>query len=94
MATACLCLEPQCLVSARRRPLRSMDQLRAAVRAGQSFATPVELLAHLLRDQANVLMDIVRESTRRIDGIEDRLLANRTSVSRGELGCRSRQLLN
>ena len=34
------------LVSARPRPLRSIDQLRAAVRSGRPFRSPVELLAH------------------------------------------------
>jgi zinc transporter len=50
------------LVSARLRPLRSVDQLRAAVRAGEVFRSPVELLAHLLRDQASVLVDILRQA--------------------------------
>jgi zinc transporter len=55
--------------------LRSVDKLREAVRAGHGFASPVELLAHLLREQANVLPEILRRSTARVDQIEDRLLA-------------------
>src|SRR4026209_525523 len=51
VAIASLCIAPQVLVSARLRPLRSVDQLRAAVRAGEVFRSPVALLAHLLRDQ-------------------------------------------
>ena len=93
VATACICIETRFVISARRSPLRSVDQLRAAVRAGQVFRSPVELLAHLLRDQANVLMNILRESTRRVDGIEDGLLANRVSMSRTELGSLRRVLV-
>ena len=93
VATACLCIERRFLISARRSPLRSVDELRSAVRAGQVFRSPVELLAQLMRDQANVLMNIVRESTRRIDAIEDRFLANRVSASRTELGALRRVLV-
>jgi zinc transporter len=93
VATACMCIETRFLVSARRSPLRSVDELRTAVRAGQVFRSPAELLAHLLQDQANVLMNILRESTRRIDKIEDRLLANRVSTSRADLGSLRRVLV-
>jgi zinc transporter len=93
VATASLCIEPRLLVTARLRPLRSVDRLRAAVRAGQLFRSPIELLAHLLRDQASVLVDILRTSTKRVDEIEDRLLGNRVSVSRTELGSLRRMLV-
>ena len=45
VATACLCIERRFLISARRSPLRSVDELRSAVRAGQVVRSPVELLA-------------------------------------------------
>lgn len=93
VATTSLYIDLRLLVSARLRPLRSVDQLRAAVRAGQVFRSPVDLLAHLLRDQASVLVDILRQSTRRVDQIEDRLLANRISTSRTELGSLRRVLV-
>jgi zinc transporter len=93
VATASLCIEPRLLVTARLRPLRSIDRLRAAVRAGQLFRSPIELLAHLLRDQASVLVDILRTSTRRVDEIEDRLLGNRISVGRTELSSLRRMLV-
>jgi len=73
--------------------LRSVDKLRAEVQAGQVFRSPIELLSHLLRDQASVLVDIVRRSTTRVDPMEDRLLAKRISVSRGELGSLRRMLV-
>jgi zinc transporter len=56
VATTSLCIKPRVLVSARLRPLRSVDQLRAAVQAGQVFRSPIELLSYLLRDQASVLV--------------------------------------
>jgi zinc transporter len=93
VATSSLCIEPRLLVTARLRPLRSVDRLRDAVRAGQIFHSPVELLAHLLRDQAGVLVDILRTSTTRVDEIEDRLLGNRVSVGRTELGSLRRVLV-
>jgi zinc transporter len=93
VATASLYIAPRLLISARLRPLRSVDQLRAAVRAGEVFRSPVELLAHLLRDQASVLVNILRQATLRVDQIEDRLLANRISTSRAELGSLRRVLV-
>jgi zinc transporter len=93
VATTGLCITPRVLVSAQLRPLRSVDQLRAAVQAGQVFPSPVELLSHLLRDQASVLFDILRKSTMRVDPIEDRLLVKRISISRGELGSLRRLLV-
>jgi zinc transporter len=93
ISSTSLCMEPRLLISARLRPLRSIDQLRAAVRAGQIFRSPVELLAHLLQDQANVLVDILRQSTLKVDRIEDQFLANQISTSRRELGSLRRVLV-
>jgi zinc transporter len=93
VGTTSLYIGPRMMVSARLRPLRSVDQLRAAVRAEQAFRSPVELLAHLLRDQAAVLEDIVRKSTQKVDSIEDRLLANRKVDDRTELGTLRRSLV-
>ncbi len=93
IATSSLCIKPHLLVSVRLRPLRSIDQLRAAVRAGHLFRSPIDLLAHLLRDQANVLIAILQQATSRVDQIEDRFLANRISVSRSELGILRRVLV-
>ena len=93
ISTLTLYLEPQVVVSARLRPLRSVDRLREAVKAGQTLRSPAELLAQLLRDQAAVLVDIVRQSTARVDRIEDRLLANRVSASRNELSVLRRSLV-
>jgi zinc transporter len=93
VSTVSLCILPYILVSARRKPLRSVDHLRASVKSGQLFRSSAELLAHLLTDQANVLVGIIRQSTIRIDAIEDKLLDNRISVSRSELGSLRRVLV-
>jgi zinc transporter len=85
VSTVCLCVQPRVMISARPRPLRSLDRLRATVRSGEAFGSPVELLAHLLQNQADVMVDIVRKTTGRVDGIEDQLLRHRIPVSRAEL---------
>src|SRR5438876_368094 len=65
----------------------------AAVEAVQVFRSPIEVLSRLFRDQASVLVDIVRKSTKRVDPMEQRLLAKRISVSRSELGSLRRMLV-
>src|SRR5438874_13789451 len=70
VATTSLCLKPRVVVSAHLRPWRSIDKLRAAVQAGQVFRSPIEILARLLRDQASVLVDIVRKSKRQVGPME------------------------
>lgn len=93
VATAHLYIDPRLLISARRQALRSIDELRAEVRSRGVFRSPVELLAHLLGAQADVLSDILRKSTNRVDQIEDGLLANRLSAKRSELGSLRRVLV-
>jgi zinc transporter len=93
VATVSLCVLPQVMVSARLKPLRSLDKLRASAKAGDGFGSPASLLAQLLRDQAGVLADIVRQATGRVDEIEDKVLTNRISTSRAELGALRRMLV-
>lgn len=93
VATASLFIQPRLLVSIRLRPLRSIDRLRAAVRTGQVFDSTIELLTHLLQEQADVLVDILRQSTLQVDRIEDKLMANQVTVSRIELGSLRRVLV-
>ena len=93
VATTTLCVKPRVMISAHVRPWRSIDQLRAEVQAGQVFRSPIEILARLLRDQASVLVDIVRKSKRRLAPMEEQLLAKRISVSRSELGSLRRMLV-
>lgn len=92
VSTLWVCVQPGIIVTARVRPLRSIDRLRAFVRSGARFRSSAEVLAHLMRDQADVLVRILRESNMRIDGVEDSLLARRIRSNRAEIG-RMRRLL-
>lgn len=76
---------PRIALSARLRPLRSIDRLRQAVKEGCRFASSVEFLNHLLHDQGDVLVRIVREATVKVDQIEDGLLAGRLQHKRADL---------
>ena len=80
------------LVSARLKPLRSVDTLRACVRHGERFRSPAGLLIHLLRDQADLMVEIVRRTSVEIDQIEDRFLSQRPTANRMELGAMRRTL--
>jgi len=93
ISTVTIWMDPHLVVSARLRPLRSVDRLRAALKSGQSLRSSAELLAQLLHEQAQVLVDIVRQSTTQVDDVEDKLLANRVSVSRSELSGQRRSLV-
>jgi zinc transporter len=85
-ATLWMCVGRNFVVTVRLHPLRSVDRLQRSVRAGDQIASPVFLLAHLLRDQADVLQQISRHATKQIDQIEDRLLTGATDVRRITLG--------
>ncbi|WP_034410986.1 MULTISPECIES: transporter [Derxia] len=85
VATLWLAAGPRLFVSARRHPLRAVDRLRMAVRRGELPGSPVALLDHLLRDQADELQAIVRQVAERADAIEDALLAGRHDGQTREL---------
>ena len=91
-STMTLHVSPSLLVTARTTALRAVDRLRASVRAGEVFASPADLLAHLLRDQADVLVAIIRDATIQVDAIEDRILS-RQRGSRLQLGMIRRVLV-
>jgi zinc transporter len=93
ISTMWLCVDRYSVISARRKPLRSIDHLRASVNKGASFASPVELLSHLMRDQGDVLIQIVRDAVAKVDGIEDSLLAERLELGRTNLGALRRVLV-
>ena len=84
---------PHGVISARRKPLESIERLRQAVVHGEMLRSPVELLVHLLRDQADVLVNIVRDAVARVDTTEDRLLAGRLTRKREDLGALRRVLV-
>lgn len=93
ISTLWLTATDQYLISARSKPLLSVDRLRSSVREGELFRSPVELLIHLLRDQEDVLVNIVREATARVDLIEDGLLSKKIAVKRAELSTLRRVLV-
>ncbi|CAM2151720.1 transporter [Paraburkholderia tropica] len=81
------------LVTARMKPLRSIDRLRGDVRNGETFRSPAELLIHLMRDQADLMVEIVRRTSIDVDRAEDQFLASRRSKSRHELAAMRRILV-
>ena len=93
IATLFIHVDRHLVITARRQPLRSVDKLREAVKAGQHLRSAAELLEHLMRAQADVLVDIVRGVTERVDSIEDQLLANRLDSKRARLGALRRLLV-
>lgn len=96
-ATLWICLNRRLLITGRRKPLRSLDQLRVAVREGvrdgERVRSPADLMAQLLRHQADVLVDLVRQATSQVDDVEDRLLAGRLNHKRARLGAIRRLLV-
>ncbi|WP_428423349.1 transporter [Methylibium sp.] len=77
---------PRMAISARIHPLRSIDRLRQAVKEGCCFSSSVAFLNHLMHDQGDVLVRIVRAATVQVDAIEDGLLAGRLQRKRVDLG--------
>lgn len=86
ISTMVLSVGPRILVTARSKSLRSIDRLRVSVKNGDQFPSSVSLLVHLLRDQADVLVRILRDSIARVDGIEDQLLKGAIEPKRADLG--------
>jgi zinc transporter len=86
IASLWLAVHPRLVVSARVQPLRSVDRLRQAVKDGSRFGSPVALLNHLLHDQGDVLVRIVRDATLQVDAVEDNLQRGQFRVQRAALG--------
>jgi zinc transporter len=93
IATLWVCVRSNLMISARHQPLRSVDRLRSSVKQGETFRSPLELLAHLLRDQSDVLSQFMRKTSISVDKIEDQLLSQRLSNNRSELGAMRRVLV-
>ncbi|HWV14203.1 MAG TPA: transporter [Cellvibrio sp.] len=93
ISTLWLSVAQRLVISARLRPLRSIDRLRESVRRGEIIRSPLALLIHLLHEQENVLVSILRRVTLRIDAVEDKLLAGKVSITRTELGAMRRLLV-
>ena len=93
ISTLWLSVGQRLVVSTRLQPLRSIDQLRDAVKKGARLRSSVDLLVHLMHDQEDVLVRIVRDTTARVDDLEDRLLAGRLETKRATLGSLRRVLV-
>lgn len=93
ISTLWLSVGPRLVVSARLQPLRSIDRLRDAVKRGALLHSSVELLVHLMHDQGDVLVSIVRGTTKRVDDLEDTLLAGRIEKKRADMGSLRRLLV-
>lgn len=93
IATLWIGVGPRLVVTARQQPLRSVDGLRTMARGGEVLGSPVELLERLMRAQADVLVEIVRGVTLKVDDIEDALLAGRLQHRRARLGVLRRLLV-
>jgi zinc transporter len=93
ISTMWLSVGPRLVVSARLQPLRSIDRLRDAVKKGASLRSSVDLLVHLMHDQGDVLVSIVRTTTSGVDEIEDNLLSGRLEKKRANLGALRRLLV-
>jgi zinc transporter len=93
ISTLWICVLPRLVVTARSRPLRSVDALRTAVRNGRSPGSTVELLEQLMRAQAGSLVEILRGVTTKVDDAEDRLLAGKRDRELRRLGTLRRLLV-
>lgn len=93
ISTLWLSVARRAVISARLRPLRSIDALRESVKRGDIIRSPLALLIHLLHEQEDVLVSIIRRVSTRIDAAEDKLLAGRPGVTRAELGSLRRLLV-
>lgn len=85
-------VSPHLLITARTRPLRSVDELRLELRGGRTEArTGVELLATLLELRSARLRRLANEMIEHLDEIEDEILAGNIKEQREQLG-RTRRL--
>ncbi len=93
ISTLWINVERHLVVTARRKPLRSVDKLRESVKNGHALSSSVELLEYLLHLQAEVLAEVIRGVTAKVDTIEDRLLSSRPAGERVQLGALRRLLV-
>ena len=92
VATLWLSAGPRYLLSVQSQPLRSVEQLHVSVEAGESFISPLALVIHLLGEQADVRVHILRDAAATVNRIEDNLLADQLP-KRTNLGVIRRDLV-
>jgi zinc transporter len=86
MSTLWMNVNQRAVITARTHPSRSIDQLRVAVKNGETFNSPMGLMIHLMHDQAEVLTQISREASLKVDKIEDSFLVGSLQNKRSDLG--------
>ncbi len=86
IATLWMTVTERLAISARSHPLRSIDRLRLAAKDGCRFDSSMALLNHLMHDQGEVLVRIVRDATVQVDDIEDTLQRGQLQRKRADLG--------
>ena len=72
-----LYLDNHCLISARSRPLHSMDKLRRQIGGGLKVEKPVAIITHFLHHVTDTLGDLLLGLTNDVDDLEDELLEGR-----------------
>jgi zinc transporter len=87
-----LYIDSGCLITGRRRPLKTIDRLRQDVLDGIPVASPMQIVLHLLQRLTEMLSDVIQDRSDVVDDIEDLLLKDRFQEQRSELG-RVRRLL-
>ena len=74
------------LVTARKHPLKTADDLRSAVRGGLRAESGVDLLAKLFSLRMDALHELVETINDEVDEIEDQVLRGRVTEQREQLG--------
>lgn len=80
------------LLSAWTNPMRSVEHLLSLISARQPFHNPFALIIQLLTNQADVLVDILRDAAARANSVENQLMANHLP-KRADLGGIRRDLV-
>ena len=80
------------LITARRHPLRAVEQLRAAIEAGEEVASPAEALVRLQEMFTELVEQRLVVLSRELGQIEDDVLADRDHIGREVLGPLRREL--
>lgn len=88
-----LAMMPRLVVTVRRHPLRSLDQLRRELEVGVDVADAPALLHQLLGVFAGQLRSVVQTHSDTIDELEDRVLVGRTEDVGDQLGPLRRMLV-
>ncbi len=85
-------IDSGCVITGRRRPLKTIDRLRQDVLDGIPVATPIQIVLHLLQRLTEMLSHVIQDRSDVVDDIEDLILKDRFQEQRSELG-RVRRLL-